>query len=483
MIGKIKALELIAKELEPDSNARKHIRKQVINQTEKFLEEIDSSNAFDNSSMKSDTVSKEEISEEPTSIEKLVQTVSVQLDQDGINPASGNHLGYIPGGGIYASSLGDYWTDITNRYAGVYFANPGAVRMENRLIRWMISEMGYPESALGNLASGGSIANLTAIVTAREHHKVTVDKVKKSVIYLSEQAHHCIIKAIKIAGLSEAHIRYIGIDEQSRIKTQHLIKMINADISNGLSPFLLVGSAGTTDTGAIDPLQELSEISKQYGLWYHIDGAYGAFFRLTEEGKEKLKGIENSDSLVLDPHKSLFIPYGLGVVLVKNGNALKKAFSESANYLQDLIEIDDEVSPADVSPELTKPFRGLRLWLPLKLHGLRPFRAALDEKLLLAKYAYQKLNEMKGFHTGQFPQLSVVTFWYEPTSGDINQFNEDLVKEIHRDGRVFLSSTKIKGRFTLRLAILVFRTHLDTIDLALTILQEKAAYLEKELNK
>jgi glutamate/tyrosine decarboxylase-like PLP-dependent enzyme len=480
MLEKIKALELLAKALEPDKLTRKHLRKQVITQTETFLEQIDSCNAYKTLPDKSGTVSNEDITEAPSSIENLIPTISTQIDQDGINPASGKHLGYIPGGGIYSSSLGDYWTDVTNRYAGVFFANPGAVRMENRLIRWMITEMGYPQSALGNLASGGSIANLTAIVTAREHHHITVDKVRQSVIYLSEQAHHCILKAIKIAGLAEAQIRYIDLDAQSRIKPDHLNELIEADKDRGLSPFLLIGSAGTTDTGAVDPLYELSQISKKHHLWYHIDGAYGAFFRLTSEGKMKLKGIELSDSLVLDPHKGLFLPYGLGVVLVRNGKALKQAFSQTASYLQDLVELDDEVSPADVSPELTKPFRGLRLWLPLKLHGLAPFRAALDEKLLLAKYAYQKLNEMKGFRTGPVPQLSVVTFWYESPTGNGNQFNEALVKEIHKDGRIFISSTKIKERFTLRLAILVFRTHLETIDLALHILSEKAHYLEQK---
>lgn len=479
MIEKIKALEIIAKQLEPDSDEREQLRSHIIDYTEQFLQKIESEGAYENSPGKSTPVSSEEFGEEPTAVEKLIETLPQQLDQDGINPASGYHLGYIPGGGLYASSLGDYWTDITNRYAGVYFANPGAVRMENRLIRWMIEIMGYPTSALGNLASGGSISNLIAIVTAREHHKITVDKVKKAVIYLSAQAHHCIVKAIKIAGLAESQLRYVDLDEKYRMNPAHLEELIANDVQAGLSPFLVVGTAGTTDTGAIDPLDVLGEIAKTHHMWYHIDGAYGGFFNLTKDGKEMLKGIESSDSLVLDPHKGLFLPYGLGVVMVKNGEAMKKAFAQSASYLQDLVEVHDQVSPADVSPELTKPFRGLRLWLPLKLHGVRPFRAALEEKILLAKYAYNKLNAMAGFRTGPEPQLSVVTFWYEPKNGDINTFNELLVKEIHKDGRIFISSTNIEGRYTLRFAILVFRTHLEVIDLALSIVEEKARILEQ----
>ena len=478
MLERLKELESKARTLEPGHLERKHLRDVIINYTEEFLKKTEQEGAYENEPKKSNSISNEEFGEEPTDINNLINTLPSQLDEDGINPASGYHLGYIPGGGLYTSSLGDYWTDITNRYAGVYFANPGAVRMENRLIRWMIDLMGYPGTALGNLASGGSIANLIAIVTAREHYQITSDKVKNTAIYLSAQAHHCILKSIKIAGLAEAHIRYVDLDDNSSMDTNHLKSLIGKDVESGLQPFLLVASAGTTDTGAVDPLPELGDIAQLHNMWYHVDGAYGAFFQLTEYGKEKLNGIEKSDSLVLDPHKGLFLPYGLGVVLIKNGKAMKQAFTQSASYLQDLVEVQDQVSPADVSPELTKPFRGLRLWLPLKLHGIAPFRAALEEKLLLAQYGYEKLNSMEGFVTGPKPQLSVVTFWYEPKVGDINAFNEALVKAIHKDGRVFISSTNINNRFTLRLAILVFRTHLKAIDLALNILKEKAEQLE-----
>lgn len=481
MIDKINELETVARQLEPDSSSRAEIRKKIIDYTESFLAQTETGPAYQNIPEKSQKLSEEEFMEEPTSIDKIMEKLPAQIDEDGINPASGYHLGYIPGGGLYTSSLGDYWADITNRYAGVYFADPGAVRVENRLIDWMSALVGYPKTSQGNLTSGGSIANLAAVVTAREYRNITSEKVKTTVIYLSKQVHHCIYKAIKIAGLAESHIRYVDLDESYRLKPGHLETLIKEDIQNGLTPFMIVGSAGTTDTGTVDPLTQIGQVAQRHNLWFHVDGAYGAFFLLTEDGKEKLKGIELSDSVVMDPHKGLFLPYGLGTIIVKNGEALKKAFSESANYLQDLIELPDQVSPADVSPELTKPFRGLRMWLPLKIHGLKPFRAALEEKLLLAQYAYQKLKEIPGFRTGPYPELSVVTFWYEPKNGNINAFNERLVKEIHKDGRIFISSTTIEGTFTLRFAILVFRTHLKMIDLAIKIVKEKAKELEQRL--
>jgi len=242
----------------------------------------------------------------------------------------------------------------------------------------------------------------------------------------------------------------------------------------------VIASAGTTDVGAVDPLQEIGEIAKQHNLWYHIDGAYGAFFILVEKCKELLKGMELSDSIVMDPHKGLFLPYGLGTVLVKDKQKLHKAHYYDANYMQDAKTNSEEIlSPAELSPELTKHFRGMRLWLPLKLMGLKPFRACLEEKLWLTKYFHQKVQEL-GFEAGPEPELSVSTYRYVPEHGDANSFNEKLIKEIHKDGRVFLSSTMLDGKFTLRMAALSFRTHLDTIDLALEMLQEKVKKLLAE---
>jgi glutamate/tyrosine decarboxylase-like PLP-dependent enzyme len=309
------------------------------------------------------------------------------VDTPGLNPASGGHLGYIPGGGIYFSALGDYLADVTNRFAGVFFASPGAVRMENMLIRWLAQILGYPGNSGGNLTSGGSIANLIGIVTARDARNIRSRDVERSVIYMSEQAHHSIDKAIRIAGLQGGEIvRHSFSGSRLSDDTVDLEEQISTDRASGLNPFLVIASAGTTDVGAIDPLQEIGFIAKKYGLWYHVDAAYGGFFVLTKEGKRKLKGIELSDSVVIDPHKGLFLPYGLGVALVKNALDLRTSHKYQANYMQDAVSDTEELSPADLSPELTKHFRGMRLWLPLKLHGVKPFRACLEEKLLLAKY-------------------------------------------------------------------------------------------------
>ncbi|MHB8843075.1 MAG: pyridoxal phosphate-dependent decarboxylase family protein, partial [Candidatus Aquicultor sp.] len=416
-------------------------------------------------------------------IEMSLSLIKKNVDTPHLNPASGGHLGYIPGGGIYLSSLGDYIADVTNRFAGIFFASPGAVRMENMLIRWMADLVNYPISAGGNLASGGSVANLIAITTARDAKKLKSKNFHKAVVYLSKHTHHCIDKSLRIAGLGDVIKRYIPLDKQFRLIPKEIEKAIIKDKKSGLIPWLVIASAGTTDIGAIDPLQQIGKIAKKHNLWYHIDGAYGGFFILSETGKKKLSGINLSDSLVIDPHKGLFIPYGLGVVLVKDVKHLAASHYYQANYMQDALTATDELSPADLSAELTKHFRGLRLWLPLKIHGIKPFRAALEEKLQLAKYFYNQIKTTSGFKTLTEPELSVVTFRYVPPKGNANRFNELLIKEIHKDGRVFLTSTIIDGKFTFRLALLAFRTHLETIDLALKILKEKANYLLRKHNE
>jgi aromatic-L-amino-acid/L-tryptophan decarboxylase len=227
-------------------------------------------------------------------------------------------------------------------------------------------------------------------------------------------------------------------------------------------------------------LQAIGEIAKANNLWYHIDAAYGGFFILTKQKKHCFKGIKLADSIVIDPHKGLFLPYGLGAVLVKDKASVYHSHHYRANYMQDAIGDSMPVNPADVSPELTKHFRGLRLWLPLQLHGIEPFIACLEEKLLLTTYFRKQLLEI-GFKLGPEPDLSVSYFWYPSTDIDENTFNEKLMQEIHDDGEIFLSSTIIKGRFVIRMAILSFRTKLHTIDKAIAMIDRVRIKVENNL--
>jgi glutamate/tyrosine decarboxylase-like PLP-dependent enzyme len=262
------------------------------------------------------------------------------------------------------------------------------------------------------------------------------------------------------------------------MRADALENAIANDRASGLRPFLVIASAGTTDTGVVDPVEDVAAVCGKENLWLHVDAAYGGFFVLCDEGKRALGRLDGSDSLVMDPHKTLFLPYGSGAVLVRDRSRLLESHHYVAHYMQDALRARDELSPADLSPELTKHFRGLRLWMPLLLHGLAPFRAALEEKMLLARYFHGEISERPGFEVGPYPDLSVVTFRYRPAGGNTDLFNQKLVEAIQRDGRVFLTSTVLDGKFTLRLAVVSFRVHLETIDLTLEILDREVRRLE-----
>ena len=204
-------------------------------------------------------------------------------------------------------------------------------------------------------------------------------------------------------------------------------------------------------------MDELADIAEKEALWFHVDAAYGGAFALCEEGKSRLKGLERSDSLILDPHKGFFLPGGVGVVLVRDGSKLFDAYHARGTYMQDM-ENDNERSPCDYSAELTRPFRALRFWLPFKMLGTAPFVAALEEKLLLAQYFYEQLAGIDGIAAGPPPDLSIVTFRYVPDSGDADAFNKRLVKAIRDDGRVFLTSTTVDDHYVIRMAILGYNT-------------------------
>ncbi len=470
----ILALQTISSVLEPSESQRNQYFTQVSNYTNSFINTLEDTNAYSNEK-ESDNVFA--ITSKKKSLQDILKIYADEVATKGINPASGGHLGYIPGGGIYTAAIADYLADVTNEYSGMYFASPGAVTMENELIDWMKSIFKFPETAIGNLTSGGSIANLIALTAARDKHKIKNSNIEKSVIYVSSQVHHCINKALRIIGLEDIIIRHIELDDNSKMIPEDLSAKIENDNAAGLNPFLVIASSGTTDTGAIDPLQDIGEIANANNLWYHIDAAYGGFFILTETKKDAFKGIELADSLVIDPHKGLFLPYGLGAVLVKDKTSVYHSHHYRANYMQDAINDNMPVNPADVSPELTKHFRGLRLWMPLQLHGIEPFVACLEEKLLLTTYFRERLLEI-GFKLGPEPDLSVSYFWYPSKTLDENTFNENLMQEIHNDGEIFLSSTIINGKFVIRLAILSFRTKLHTIDKAIRMIDKTRRKVE-----
>ncbi len=469
--------------LDPPSAAREALRAPVLAYADRFLDRLASLPAYVVTRDKGRGVLDLQFADHSRPIEDILAVMADQVDRPGLNPASGGHLGYIPGGGLYASALADYLADVTNRYPGVFFSSPGATRIEHQVVRWTADLVGMPASAGGTLASGGSIANLICLAAAREAHGLRAREFDRSVVYLSTQTHHCIAKALRILGMQDAIRRYIPLDERFRMRPGALEAQIESDRRDGLRPWLLVASAGSTDVGALDPLDALADVARDHGMWYHVDAAYGGYFMLVPSARDRFRGIEHADSTVLDPHKTLFLPYGLGVVVVRDEATLAAAFRSEAPYLQDTLSERDEISPADLSPELTRPFRGLRLWLPLLVHGLAPFRDSLEEKLLLAQWLQAELRR-RGWEVGPDPDLSVTIYRWVPLGADagtVNRINARIVELVKHDGRVFVSSTTIDGRFTLRYAGVTHRTHLATLRLLVDVLDESARTAEREL--
>ncbi|HEY1113718.1 MAG TPA: aminotransferase class V-fold PLP-dependent enzyme, partial [Chitinophagaceae bacterium] len=293
----LEALEKKARGLDPEEEQRLRIWNKVLDYANQFINELPLRPGFGHGSF--EKLSSMKIEEEGKPIEAILDVLKTEVDVTGINSASGRHLGFIPGGGLWASALADMLADIANKYSGIAFSGPGSVKMESQVIRWLSSIIGYPSGAFGNLTSGGSIANLTAIKAARDFHGINSTNVKKAVIYFGEQTHHSVYKALNTTGLYEAELRKIALTSDFRIDTAVLQQQMAQDKDAGLNPFLVIASAGTTDAGAVDPLDELADICARYGAWFHVDAAYGGFFVLVDEFKEKLKGIERSDSVVL----------------------------------------------------------------------------------------------------------------------------------------------------------------------------------------
>ena len=478
---RILELEKLARCLEPDASQRDVMRQEVVSFGEQFIESLSELPAYIKTEEEAAGLYQTAISEEGKATAQLLSVIQEHLVEVGINGAGGGHLGYIPVSSLYGAALGDYLAAVINRYSSLFYASPGSVRMANQLLRWMAELIGFSTDAGGNLTTSGSMAHLIGIVTAREVFSLKARDFDKVVVYLNEHTHLCVDKALRIAGLGECIRRYIGVDDQYRMDPDLLARTIAEDRNKGLQPWMLVANAGSTDTGTIDPLDALGEIAHKHGLWYQIDAAYGGFFLLCEGMKERMKGIERADAVVLDPHKGLFIPAGLGAIVVADARLTRDAMSFEANYLQEVIPMPEEPSPAEMSPELTQHFRAMRLWFPLQYHGVAAFRAALEEKLALSQYAWERLNAA-GFEMCNKPDLSVFAFRRVPKTGDADPFNEALHQCVEDDGRVFLTTTRLKGNYVIRMAILSYRTHLDTVDRAIDLLISSAKQLEQDLS-
>jgi aromatic-L-amino-acid decarboxylase len=405
---------------------------------------------------------RERLPESGSELESMLELLFERAVPRSYNTASPGYLAYIPGGGLFDSALGAFIAEAVNRYVGVFAAAPALSQLEANVVAWFAQIVGYPEASRGFLTSGGSLANFTAVVTARRER--LPENFLSGVIYTSDQAHHSVLKAASMAGFPADAVRILPTDERFRLRVDALEQAVAEDRAAGRTPFMIVASAGTTNTGAIDPMPRLADLAAREQMWLHVDASYGGFFILTDRGKESLAGLERADSVVLDPHKSLFLPYGSGCLLVRDGEALRRAHSVRADYMPPMQESADLVDFCEISPELSRGFRGLRVWLPLKLHGIEPFREALAEKQELAEWIHRRLRAMPEIEIVAEPQVSVVAWRWQPEGLEgeaLDAANRELLRRVNERQRVYLTGTMLRGRFAIRVCVLSFRTHAD----------------------
>jgi len=402
--------------------------------------------------------------EEGRSLEVILAEVE-EAGGSGVFHPSGGHLSYIPNAGLYTAALAEFLAAGLNRYTGISGAAPGMSAIEHGMVRWMASLFDMGDSASGLIVSGGSMANLTAVVAARTAR--LGDEFTKGVIYVTRHTHHSVEKAARIAGFRKDQIHTVGIDGELRMDLDALSAAIAQDRAAGRDPFLVVGSAGTTDTGTIDPLPAMAGVVADEGLWLHVDAAYGGFFQLTSRGRAALSGIEQADSIAIDPHKGLSVPFGVGALLVRDESHLIDANQGRGAYLREEDHFSGIRDIASLGPELSRPFRALQIWLPLHLHGVAPFREALDSSLDLAEYAHLRLLDIEGLEVPWKPDLSVVAFRFEDDA-----MGRLALDTINKERVVHLSPTTIDGRFVLRFAILNRRTTRDHLDHAIDMIEK-----------
>ena len=374
-------------------------------------------------------------------------------------------LAFIPSAPSFLSVLGELLCAGTNFFGGVWLEAAGPSQVELLVLDWFKDLLGYPLAARGILTSGGSEANLTALVTARE--PLSFDERTRAILYVTEQRHWSVDRAARVMGLRPDQVRAVPADERFRLRLDALAGLVRRDRDEGVRPWAMVANAGATNTGAVDALAPLADFCHRERLWLHVDAAYGWVAALTAEGKTLLEGIGAADSLTLDPHKWFGQTFEAGCVLVRDGPLLARAFTMRPDYLQDVEPAESEINFADHSIALTRRFRALKIWLSVQVLGLGWFRRLVEHCCRLANYGQRLLEEAGCFEILSPRALSIVGFRYVPpeftsqgaeADRRLDTLNLALVEALRATGRAFISSTRLDGRVALRFCFVNWRT-------------------------
>jgi|TARA_R110002020_G_scaffold103640_3_gene242910 glutamate/tyrosine decarboxylase-like PLP-dependent enzyme len=425
-----------------------------------------------------DSLFLEQAPEQPSDAKQVLDFVLQEVMSKSAIVSHPKSYSFVPGPSNYVSAMADTLATGFNIFSGGWAASPAAAELEIITIGWLLKIFGFPKKKGGGIfTSGGSMANLTAIVTARRIK--CGDDFSKAVIYLSDQAHSSNIKAIRVLGFRKEQIQIIPTDGDFKVSLNKLKNCIAKDRLRGMQPFCYVATAGTTNTGTVDPLTEISKICKQEDIWFHIDAAYGGAAILAKNGKQLLKGIDKADSLTVDPHKWFYQPYEMGCLLVRDHKWLKNTFTEKPEYLRDVEGNESEINFYDHGIQLTRRFRALKFYMSVKTFGLSAFRKAITYNIQLAEKVETILRKSKKWEIISPATLAVINFRYNPIGNTWNELqldamNQYISSQVINSREALLVTTLLNGHVVLRMCLINPRTTLDDVKETLALCEEFA---------
>ena len=429
------------------------------------------------------SLSEDVFREEPTPFGTVLQDTKARVFEECRYATHPRFFAFVPGPGNYVSVLADALTSGYNAFAGTWLESAGPAKVELATIDWLRQQVGMPETAGGLFVSGGSQANLTALAAAR--HKKIGRSTKDAVMFCSDQTHSSVDRAARILGFSEDQLVKIPSDDYFRMDIGELKKAVQKIKDEGRKPFCVIANAGTTNCGAIDPLNDIADLCQQEGLWLHVDGAYGAPVAITKHGKKLLDGIGRVDSLTLDPHKWLFQPFEIGCVIVKNAPDLKDTFHILPEYLQDIQSKGEEINFCDYGSQLTRNFRALKLWMSLRVFGIKAFRDAIERGFELSEYTEDVIKKYPQFRIVTPAQMAIVTFQFigngKGSDTERDRINRRIVELLLEDGSSMISSTRLKNQTVLRMCTINPRTTHTDIDDTIALLKKLGDQARNEI--
>nr|WP_299384957.1 aminotransferase class V-fold PLP-dependent enzyme [Allomuricauda sp.] len=420
----------------------------------------------------------EEAPEKGSDPSGVLEFVLEKVMTNSTNMAHPKSYSFVPGPSNYVSVMADALATGFNVFSGGWVASPAAAELEIITIQWLLKIFGFPSKKGGGIfTSGGSMANLTALTTARRI-KCGPD-FSKAIIYLSDQAHSSNIKAIRVLGFKKEQIRIIPTDIEFKFAVNKLKNCIAKDRLEGLQPFCLIATSGTTNTGTVDPLTELAAICKEEDIWFHIDGAYGAAAILSKKGKQLMKGMEKADSLTVDPHKWFYQPYEMGCLLVRNHKYLSQTFTEKPEYLRDIEGNTSEINFYDHGIQLTRRFRALKFYMSIKIFGLAEFRTAISYTIELAEQTEKRLRKSQLWEVVFPATLAVINFRYNPIGQNmdaeaLDRVNQHISENVVASRKALLVTTILHGQVVLRMCLINPRTTLEDVEETLQLCEHIA---------